>query len=161
MKKHLGIALLVLLLAQACNKEKRYVYETQQQELYQNANDKRNLKTTTQFITIAYNDLFNDNITTTELNKLDIALQAVGDKSVVQDLIVKNFINRTGVAIPNDQVMRNDVATFVNDAYLKLYNRKPTEVEAWKMKSLIDNNTDVTSKMVYYSMMTAEEYRFY
>ncbi|MFN8285299.1 MAG: hypothetical protein U0V74_01025 [Chitinophagales bacterium] len=161
MNKYWSLILILFLFAESCKKEKRYVYETQQQELYQNANDKRNLKTTTQFITIAYNDLFNDNITTTELNKLDIALQAVGDKGVVQDLIVKNFINRPGVVITDNTAMRSDIPAFVNDAYLRLYNRKPTEVEAWKMKSLIENNTDISPKMVYYSMMTAEEYRFY
>lgn len=160
-KSYFTIAFLLLLGVSACKKEQRYIYETQQQNIYQSANDKRNLKSTAQFITIAYNDLFAANITTEELNKLDIALQAVGDKAVVQDMIVKNFINRSGVQIADNNTMRADIPAFVNDTYLRLYNRKPTATEAWKMKSLIESNTDITAKMVYYSLMTAEEYRFY
>lgn len=63
-----------LLLLAGCNREKRYIYEVEQQELYQNASEKRNLKSTTQFISIAYNDLFGSSITTEELNKFDITL---------------------------------------------------------------------------------------
>lgn len=29
------------------------------------------------------------------------------------------------------------------------------------MKDLIEKNVDITPKMVYYSMMTSEEYRYY
>lgn len=151
----------LVLLATSCNKEKRYVYEVQEQQLYQSANDKRNLKTTTQFITIAYNDLFGSNITTAELNKLDVALQAVGDKSVVQDMIVKTFINRSGVQIVSNTVMRSDIPTFVQGCYLRFYNRQPTETEMWKMKNLIETNTDITAQQVYYSFMTSEEYKYY
>lgn len=151
----------LVLVTPSCNKEKRYVYEVQEQQLYQSANDKRNLKTTTQFITIAYNDLFGTNISTTELNKLDVALQAVGDKSVVQDMIVKAFINRSGVQIVSNTVMRNEVAEFVQGCYLRFYNRQPTETEMWKMKNLIETNTDITPQQVYYSFMTSEEYKYY
>ncbi len=149
------------LVTTSCNKEKRYVYEVQEQQLYQSANDKRNLKTTTQFITIAYNDLFGTNISTTELNKLDVGLQAVGDKSVVQDMIVKSFINRSGIQIVSNTVMRNDIPVFVQGCYLRFYNRQPTETEMWKMKNLIESNTDLTPQLVYYSFMTSEEYKYY
>ena len=47
------------------------------------------------------------------------------------------------------------------DAYLRFFNRQPNEFEAWKVKDMIDKNTDITPQMIYYSMMTSEEYRFY
>lgn len=157
----LPVLLFVLLLQTACNKEKRYIYQVQEQELYQNANEKKTLKTTTQFISIAYSDLFGTSITNAELTKFDVALQAFGDKAVLQDMIVKSLLNRSGVQVVDNAVMRADIPAFVEATYLRIYNRKPNEFEAWKMKDLIEKNTDITPKMVYYSLMTSEEYRYY
>jgi hypothetical protein len=151
----------ILLLHIACNKEKRYIYQVQEQELYQSANEKQTLKTTTQFISIAYSDLFGTTITNSELTKFDVALQAFGDKAVLQDMIVKSLLNRPGVQIPTDNTMRADIPAFVEATYLRIYNRKPNEFEAWKMKDLIEKNADITVKMIYYSLMTSEEYRYY
>ena len=153
--------LLIALLASSCNKEKRYIYQVQEQELYQNSNEKQTLKSTTQFISIAYSDLFGTSITNDELNKFDVALQAFGYKGVLQDMIVKSLINRSGVQVVTANAMRADIPAFIEGAYLRFYNRKPNEFEAWKMKDLIEKNADITPVMVYYSLMTSEEYRYY
>jgi hypothetical protein len=162
MKNMLRISFLFFVLLQiGCNKETRYIYEVEQQELYQSASEKKTLKTTTQFIAIAYNDLFGVNITNSELNKFDIALQAMGDKGIIQDMVIKSLINRSGVQTVTDAAMRADVPTFIELTYLRFFNRKPTEFEVWKMKDLIEKNMEITSRMVYYSLMTSDEYRYY
>jgi hypothetical protein len=162
MRKILFAFLFLSLLGQmSCNKEKRAVYQVQEQELYQSASEKKNLKTTTQFISIAYNDLFGTNITNSELTKLDVAYQSLGDKHVLEDMIVKSLVNRPGVQIVTNAAMRADIAAFVEGVYLRFYNRKPNEFEAWKMKDFIEKSTTLTPNMIYYSMMTSEEYRFY
>ena len=153
--------LFFVLLQMGCNKETRYIYEVEQQELYQSSSEKKTLKTTTQFIAIAYNDLFGASITNSELNKFDIALQAMGDKGIIQDMVIKSLINRSGVQIVTDAAMRADVVTFVDVTYLRFFNRKPTEFEVWKLKDLIEKNTDISPRMVYYSLMTSDEYRYY
>jgi len=160
--KHLLIIPLICLLAlSACKDEKRYIYEVEEQEIYQSANEKQNLKTTTQFISIAYNDLFGSNITTQQLQQFDVALQSFGDKNIIQEMIVKNLINRGGTQIPSDNAMRGDLPAFVEQTYLRIYNRKPNEFEAWKLKDMIEKNADITAKLVYYSLMTSEEYKYY
>jgi hypothetical protein len=163
MRKYIAPILLLcgLIFISSCNKEKRAIYQVQEQELYQNSSEKKNLKTTTQFISIAYNDLFGANITSDELTKLDVAYQSLGDKHVLEDMIVKSLINRSGVQIVSNTTMRADIPAFVEGVYLRFYNRKPNEFETWKMKDLIEKNTDITAQMIYYSMMTSEEYRFY
>lgn len=161
MKIFAFILLALLFAVSSCKKEGRVIYEVQQQELYQDASEKKNLKTTAQFIAIAYSDLFNSSITNTELNKLDIAYQAFGDKYVLEDMIIKNFLSQGGSAIPSNIAMRADVNTFIQEAYLRFFNRKPNEFESWKMKDLIDKNTDITPQMIYYSLMTSDEYRYY
>lgn len=161
MKKTIGIALLLVSILSACNKEKRFIYQVQEQELYQNSSEKKNLKTTTQFISIAYNDLFGTNITNQELNQFDVSLQSFGDKSILQDMIVKSLLERTSSQIPTNANMRADIPAFVEHAYLRFYNRKPNEFEAWKVKDLIEKNADITPKMIYYSLMTGDEYQYY
>jgi hypothetical protein len=152
---------LLLLTISSCHKEQRAIYQVQEQELYQSAAEKKTLKTTTQFISIAHNDLFGTNITSSELTKLDVAYQSLGDKHVLEDMIVKSLINSGNVQIVSNTTMRADVPAFVEGVYLRFYNRKPNEFEAWKMKDLIEKNSDITPQMIYYSMMTSEEYRFY
>lgn len=162
MKKQLYVLIACLLLsASACNKEKRYIYVVEQQELYQNAAQKVNLKTTAQFISIAYSDLFGSAITNDELLKFDVALQSLGDKNTMQDMITKSLINRSGVQQVNDATMRADVDAFIENEYLRFFNRMPNEYEQWKLKDMIEKNADITPKMVYYSLMTSTEYKYY
>lgn len=154
-------AVVFLVMQTSCNKEKRYIYQVQDQELYQSAAQKQNLKTTDQFISIAYSHLFGISITNNELNQYNVSLQALGDKATMQDMIVKSMINRSGVQLVTNTAMRADIPTFVEETYLRFYNRKPNEFERWKMKDLIEKGTDITPKMIYYSMMTSDEYRYY
>lgn len=163
MKKEIVVAitLFTLLLQAGCSKEKRYIYQVQEQELYQSAAQKQYLKTTDQFISIAYTHLYGVSITNNQLNQYNVALMALGDKATIQDMIVKSLINKPGVQIPGDAAMRADVTAFTEQTYLRLLNRKPNEFEAWKMKDLIEKNTDITPKMIYYAMMTSNEYRYY
>ena len=139
----------------------RYIYEVLEQELYQNSAQKQYLKTTDQFISIAYSHLFGASITNNELTQYNVSLMALGDKATMQDMIVKALINRNGVILVTNNAMRADIPTFVEQTYLRFYNRKPNEFESWKMKDLIEKNTDITPKMIYYSMMTSDEYRYY
>jgi hypothetical protein len=163
MKKEIVVAitLFTLLLQAGCSKEKRYIYQVQEQELYQSAAQKQYLKTTDQFISIAYTHLYGVSITNNQLNQYNVALMALGDKATIQDMIVKSLINKPGVQIPADAAMRADIIAFTEQTYLRLLNRKPNEFEAWKMKDLIEKNTDLTPKMIYYAMMTSNEYRYY
>ena len=159
--KSLAAVLIITLLFASCKKEVQTVYQVQNQVLYQDAAQKTNLKTTNQFISIAYNDLYSASITTAELNTLNTCLEAFGDQATMEDIIVKNLLQNAGSNIPTSSVMRGDIPTFVTQTYIRFYNRQPTAQEAWKMQSLIQQNTDMTPQMVYYAMMTGTEYRYY
>lgn len=158
------LLLSLLLLAASCSKKierNRYIYQVTEQELYQSAAQKQYLKTTDQFISIAYSHLFGHSITNNELAQYNVLLLALGDKATMQDMIVKSMLNRSGVIAVTNNAMRADVPAFVDQTYLRFYNRKPNEFESWKMKDLIEKNTDISPPMIYYSMMTSNEYRYY
>ena len=157
---NLGLIALLLLLA-ACKKDTQYQYQVQTQQLYQNSAQKKNLKTTDQFISIAYNDLYNTSITTGQLGNLNICLEALGDQATMQDMIVKNLLSQASTLIPDSTTMHANIPVFVTQTYLKFYNRQPTAEEGWKMQELIQQNPGINPQMIYYSMMTANEYRYY
>lgn len=150
-----------LLMLAACKKDTQYQYQVKNQLLYQNSAQKTNLKTTNQFISIAYNDLFNASITTTELGNLNVCLEALGDQATMEDMIVKNLLNESSAQIPDSAAMHTNISLFVTQTYLRFYNRQPTAEEAWKMQELIQQNPAIKPHMVYYSMMTSNEYRYY
>ncbi|MFM2285182.1 MAG: hypothetical protein RLZZ543_679 [Bacteroidota bacterium] len=160
MKKFLMIAFLLLTL-NACNKEKDYIFEVDPIDVQKDQIGKGIPKSTVEFLSIAYSDIFGSSITQNDLNRLSLLYLAFGDKKLLEDLLIKNMINRPESQLPTNAVMRADVAAFVKATYLKLYNREPNELEAYTLKKNIDDNADMTSVMVYYAMMTSDEYRYY
>ena len=77
-------------------------------------------------------------------------------------MVIKNFLNEPSIQI--SQIDRSSISTinnFVTDAYKKLYNRNPDEYELWFVADLITKDDDLTAELVYYSLMTSNEYRYY
>ncbi len=147
----------------SCKKEanKSYIYDVNNVGVSQDGVAKPNVKSTVEFISIAYSDLYGNTIDQTKLTDLGTAYNAFGDKKLIEDLIIRNFLNATGVSIPTVAVMNTDVNQFVVNTYKKFYNREPNEFELWQMKSLIQTDANTTPELVYYAFMTSNEYRYY
>ncbi len=153
--------LFVVTLAASCKKDIDYVYDVNDVSVNQTGVAKPNVKSTLEFISIAYSDLFGTTIGAGELTKLSICYLAFGDKKFVEDLIIRNFLNKTGVIIPTQATMTADVSAFVKATYRKFYNRDPNEFEKWQVVNYINGNAAITPELVYYSFMTSDEYRYY
>ncbi len=152
---------LTALLLAGCSKEKSFVYDVNTQQVSPQSGEKQNVKTTTEFISIAYSDLFGTTISQDKLFKLNIAYTSFGDKKLIEDRIIRNFLTDSTVIIPDDQVMRNDIPVFISSSYKKFFNRLPDEFEKYYLVNLIQADNNVKAEDVYYSMMTATEYRYY
>ncbi|HHG86300.1 MAG TPA: hypothetical protein ENJ82_16235 [Bacteroidetes bacterium] len=92
---------------------------------------------------------------------MSISYQSFGDKRLMIDMIILNFLNETGVQIPTDVTMRGDIERFVSQAYRKFFVREPSAFEKWYVSDLIRKDVDVTPELVYYGFMTSNEYRHY
>lgn len=145
----------------SCKKEKTFVYDVNTVDIEQNVSDKSNVKSTYEFISIAYSDLMGKSISQADLVKLNTVYTSFGDNKLIEDMIIRNFLKLPGVAIPTETEMRNDVSKFVTDAYKKFLNRNPDEFEKYYMKNIIQADTSITPELLYYSMMTSNEYRYY
>jgi hypothetical protein len=145
----------------SCKKDVSYVYDVNDSTVSQPGVTKPNVKSTLEFISIAYSDLFGTSIGAGDLTDMSLCYLAFGDKKFVEDLIIRNFLNKPGVIIPSQATMTSDVPAFVSATYRKFYNRDPNEFEKWQVVNKINSNSAITPELVYYSFMTSDEYRYY
>ena len=161
MKMKIPFLLLFLIAVGSCKKETTYIYNVDDESVQQPGGDKGNVKSTTEFISIAYSDLFNTTIPNDTLLSVNAAYTAFGDKKLVEDRIIRHFLNSPVVQIPTDQQMRADIPQFVAGSYRKFLNRDPDEFEKYFISNIIQSNVNITQVVVYYAMMTSNEYRYY
>lgn len=151
----------VLMSAFACTKEIKYQYDVNDVSVKQQGGEKNNRKSTTEFISIAYADLFGSNIPSSKLSNLSFAYASFGDLKIIEKIIIKNLLNDSNVIIPPLPSLNGDTALFIANSYKKFYNREPNEFEKHYWKDLIRTNATITPVTIYYAMMTSDEYRFY
>ena len=158
-----GLFFLFIIPFEGCKKDtqKKYIYDVNSAPVAQAGVAKPNVKSTVEFISIAYSDLFGTTIDQAKLTSLGTAYNAFGDKKLIEDLIIRNFLNTTGVSIPTKVSMNANVPLFVTNTYKKFYNRVPNEFELWQLTNLITNDVSSTPELVYYAFMTSNEYRYY
>jgi hypothetical protein len=155
-----GLAVIGLLNT-GCQKETQIIYNVNDVSVAKPDGEKGSVKTVAEFISIAYTDLFGQAILQSQLLDLDLAYRGFGDLKMVEDLIIKNFLNDTGLDIPTDSDMRANPSIFIQSSYQKFYNRNPSEFEEWQLKAMIEEDAAITPELVYYAMMTSNEYRYY
>jgi hypothetical protein len=149
----------IAILFGACKKE--YIYEVNDVDVTQNSANKNSVKSTTEFVSIAYTDIYGSTIPQNYLDQLSLAYLAFGDKKLIEDIIIKNMLNAPGVQLPTQAQMQADIDGFVTTAYKKFYNRLPSEYELWQMREYIADDAQVTPELVYYAFLTSDEYRYY
>jgi hypothetical protein len=156
------IFLLSVLALVSCKKEKKAVYGLNDVNISQNSANKDHLKSTTEFISIAYSDIFGTVITTDKLADLSTMYRAFGDKKLIEEMVIKNFLNESTIQIPQiDRTSEITIQNFVSNSYKKLFNRTPDEYELWFVADMILKDDALTAELIYFSLMTANEYRYY
>lgn len=153
--------LLSLALLSSCEKEPNVVYEVTDVNVGRDGANKQYVKSQTEFISIAYADLFGTNISQQELLAFGSAYAGFGDLKLIEDLIIRSFLKRPDLDIPTNTQMRANVDGFVAASYQKFFNREPNEFELWYMANLINSEPQLTPEMFYYGLMTSNEYRYY
>lgn len=146
----------------ACKRDPYSIFEVQDVTVSLNEGEKNRLKTDIEFVSIAYTDIFSTNISQNNLEEIITTYKSLGDKSLVIEMIVRKFISEGGSSIQNiDRSSSTSIESFVTDVYKKLYNRTPDAYELWYLTDVIQKDQDINASLIYYSMMTANEYRYY
>lgn len=157
----LGLLLAAVLLGNGCKKELIYTYDVDDVTVQQPGAIKPNVKSDLEVLSIAYADLFGTTIPADELEAMALSYQSFGDKRLVMDMVILNFLNDPNVIIPTDAAMRSDIDAFVDATYRKFFVREPSAFERWYVGDLIRDDAGLTPDIVYYAFMTSAEYRFY
>lgn len=137
------------------------IYEIDTIPVYQTAADKTKQKTSTQYTSILYADLFKKSISGIDLDEISQLSLSVGDKQLVNEMIIGNYMKTTGVVIPTSADMKSNIDKFIDDTYIRFYLRKPTELEKYYLKNIISSDTSVTPEVVYTAFSLSNEYLFY
>ena len=159
--KNKYIILLFLIILVGCTKEKTFLYEVNPVTVTSDGGIKNNVKSTTEFISIAYADLKGSNISATELQNLSIVYTSFGDKKLIEDRIIRKFLNDPNTIIPSSVSVNGDTTLFLVNAYKKFFNREPNEFEKYYFIQQLRSNSIIDARIIYYSMMTSDEYRYY
>ncbi|MEZ4828694.1 MAG: hypothetical protein R3C61_20780 [Bacteroidia bacterium] len=159
--RNLRYLFLIIFLGACKPTENIYMYEVNEVEVTQAGIDKSNPKSDLEFISLAYSDLFGKTIPDNTLQSMALAYNALGDKALIADLIIRNMLNSPDADVPTAQEMRADVDGFITAAFKKLYVREPGEYELWYFRSLIESDSEITPEIIYYALLTSDEYRFY
>ncbi|MBC8173090.1 MAG: hypothetical protein H7X71_04215 [Chitinophagales bacterium] len=160
----------LLVFTSSCKKEitqeiiyDNIIYGVDTVAVYASANEKDRLKTPLQYISSLYSNLYFSSIPSNELDNLVIYRLSLGDKNLVNEMIVNAMLADPAVAgdLPSDEDMRSDPEDFIETTYLRFYLRTPTEYEKYGLKEIIDNDVDITVKEVYRAFLLSNEYSFY
>lgn len=153
--------LLATILLTACQPRDSYFYEVNPLELPSDKANKTKQKSLDQYISVLYANLFQQALSPDELTEIRKLMESIGDQELAREVVISNLMNRPGVVLPDDAVMREDVDAFLVDTYKRFFVREPTEAEKAFMKSCIQSNPDITAELVYFSFAMSEEYQFY
>ena len=136
-------------------------YEVTPVTLYTSNAEKNKQKSSIQYISILFSDLFNQTLPGSDLNNLGEVILSNGDKGLVNQMILERFLTLPGIQIPTQAQMNADIDSFIISAYQRFYLRNPTDYEKYYLKNLIQNDASVTPEIVYAAFSLSNEYMFY
>ena len=160
MKRILLILGTVLIFVSSCKKDDP-IYDINQIHSHSYNANKNKLKTPSQYISILYANLFQKALSANELVEITRCIESVGDKELVHEVIISNFMNKEGVTIPSDSLMRSDLNLFIEETYKRFYVRDITEAEREYFLNFFESHPNVSSEMVYTAFSLSNEYQFY
>ncbi|MCB0644980.1 MAG: hypothetical protein KDC44_25215 [Phaeodactylibacter sp.] len=160
----------LLVVLPACKKETTIIQETVYdneifevtgQAIYQTNADKTKQKTTEQYISILFTNLYQVSIGQNVLADLAELRLATGDKQLADELILNNFINSGTAVIPTNAEMRADIETFVRETFIRFFLREPNAYELFELKTAIEEDPGLTPELIYQGFALSNEYKFY
>ncbi len=157
--RNTSLILICLTISISCKKED--IYDVNQINATSYNANKNKLKTTHQYISIVYANLFQQALSANELVEISRCIESIGDKQVAHEIVLSNFMNKEGVMIPSDSVMREDLDLFIEETYKRFYVRDITEAEREFFINFFETNQNVSAEMVYMAFALSNEYQYY
>lgn len=155
------LAILCIALLGSCEKDVIASYEVKEVDVLDGDLVKTRNKSDKQYTSILYTTLYRKAISVNQLVQTERVIQSFGDKSLIHEIIVSNYMNSGQVELPSDSFMRANPDQFIIDTYKKFYVRLPSEMEISFFRNYIEANPNVTTELVYTAFAASDEYQFY
>ena len=137
------------------------IFEITNEVVYQTSAEKTKQKTTEQYISILFTNLYQVSIGQSVLADLAELRAATGDKQLADELILNGFINSGEAVIPSNSEMRADIESFVRETFIRFFLREPNAYELFELKEAIESDPDLTPELIYQGFALSNEYKFY
>ncbi len=152
-----------LLLAVACKKNSN-TYEVVSTGSYGDNLNKDKSKSNIEFHSILSTNLFQKPSSINELSRTDRVIQSCGDKTLINEVIISNYMNTSNVRLPSRKMMVDSTNRFIEDTYIRFFIRRPTQAERTWFKNFINankSNPNFRPELVYTAFAASDEYMFY
>ena len=151
---------ILIIFLNSCKKDDP-IYEINQINASSYNANKNKLKSPSQYISILYANLFQKALAPNELVEITRCIESVGDKELVHEVIISNFMNKDDVTIPSDSLMRADLDLFLEETYKRFFVRDITEAEREFFLNFFASHPNISAEMVYTAFSLSNEYQFY
>ncbi len=159
-----GMAVLTLLTVFVACKKNSSTYEVVNTSSYGDNLNKDKSKSNIEFHSILSTNLFQKPSSINELSRIDRVIQSCGDKSLINEVIISNYMNSSNVRLPSRRMMVDSTERFVEETYIRFFIRRPTEAEkTWFINFINANksNPNFRPELVYTAFAASDEYMFY
>lgn len=160
MKRPTLLVLLAALIAFTGCKKKE-AYEVNNTTVSPPNANKSKLKTEEQYVAILYANLFQKALSTDELLDITDVIMSFGDKDLIHEQVISNFMNEPDVLLPSDSLMRADIDAFMIETYDRFLVRPPSEAEKTWFRNFINAHPNLSAELVYFAFALANEYLYY
>jgi hypothetical protein len=160
-KINIPILILVLCMILPSCKEEHDLYDVNEITMLPINSEKDKPKTSAQYISILYTNLFQEAIGPNRMLEAQHAIESIGDKQVAYDILVSKYMNDSDVILPEESFMRSDPETFVRETYKRFLIRQPTEAELAWMINYINSRPNLTPELFYFAFATSNEHFHY
>jgi hypothetical protein len=126
--------------------------------------NKDKAKSNIEFHSILSTNLFQKPSSINELSRIDRVMQSCGDKTLINEAIISNYMNKSNVKLPSRQMMIDSTDRFIEETYIRFFIRRPTEAEKTWFRNYINankSNPAFRPELVYTAFSASDEYMFY
>lgn len=160
MKPLINLSLAILCLAFFACKQ-GVVYDVQEEAISPIDAQKGKLKSEGQYISILHANLFQKALSANELVEIENIIFGFGDKDLIHEVLISNFMNNNDVKLATDSFMHANTDQFLLDTYERFLVRTPSEAEKTWFKNYIETHPNVTPELIYFAFALSNEYLYY
>lgn len=158
------LILIISIVFISCKKNENTRYEVVDTSSYGDNLNKDKDKSNIEFHSILTTNLFQKPSSINELTRTDRVIQSCGDKTLINEVIISNYMNSSAVKLPSRARMVDSTEKFVEETYVRFFIRRPTEAEkTWFINFINANksNPNFRPELVYTAFAASDEYMFY